>query len=266
MGHGGSRIKLLEPEKRSPSDWSLVHRTSLKKWKRGVRLEFGFHHLANYSHACENQLTQPWSCEGRMLAAIERHKFVHTDYAYDDNALLLDQNARKLYIEEKARTRHEMLTPVLLPTEIPLKKLLCVSIDKLTSSTISHYQMLQYKNTGKQDYYSQFRGINIIGAKDDVLVIQFTWFKGDVKLAVIKEKTGPRDKLFSTRTGRYFETVAVYSDITTEDLIFYEAIISPDASKLLVRPSPALCMKHLRTRYNYAIQLLAIRNGKYKIC
>lgn len=217
-----------------PNSWQVIASYSLKKWHQKRRsLIWGFDECINYSDFEYGDLVQPWSTEGRHLMA---YVYCKARDAYHPESFVPCGATNKskgtgelLFMVEKPFKLEAAWYPVNLPPDYKLESLLTRTVHG-------------------QRYYT---GVNVIGARQDHIVVQVT------------KKNKKTDILIIRKVGQVLDVIATYEYGTSPNPYFMEAMLSPSCTKLLLQPSAYYCARFGSKPKTSEIQLIDIApNGK----
>ena len=217
-----------------PSSWQVISSCSLRKWHQKRRsLIWGFAEYINYGGFDYGDLVQPWSTEDRHLMAYVYSKAkdsYHSESFVPCGASSKSKGKGELmFVVERPYKLDTIWYEVKLPPDYKLESLLT--------------QTLQ-----GQRYYT---GVNVIGAKNDYILLQVT------------RKTKMVDIIICRKVGHVLETVGIYHCGTLPNPYFMEGVLSPSCTKLLLQPSAYYCVRFGSRPKTTEIQLIDItRNGK----
>ncbi len=186
-------------------DWQSMFYGSFKHWWRKHNVKLGFDRRTNYNHVEEVYHSAPWICENRTFM-IQTKIWLSTP----ENDCTFTQSPR-LYIGEKdgrGRDTWWRVHNIKFGHGLHLKRL-CKST----------------RLQRKPNYNSpaiEYQGCNIIGVRDDIVIIQLVFDNRDIRLLIAK------------KCDTFYDTICIYP--YEEYFCLLEATISPDYNKFLLRP------------------------------
>ena len=230
MGASLKKNRLYEPRVATFSrDWRRVYKCSLQRWSRSECVHWGFDNRINYTSDPESRL-HPWSVGGRHLAATT----VIKDAAWE----LFD-----LEEDEYSELRETLMKNKIL---VVGEKFSGYSINWYPVVSPTDYSLHGLAYTG--DIESYFRKANVIGVRNDHLVVQ------------IVRKSWTMEFLVLHRSNKdIFKVKAMYIDNSERRPFLMEAYLSPDYSKMLLKPSLHYSMVVHREPVMESLKFLDIR-------
>ena len=206
MGAHGSKYEPPTVTHRLSYDWQSMFHGSFKHWWKKTSTKLGFDKRVNYNHVEEYYHACPWACENRTLM-IQAKIWLSTP----ENDCTFTQSPR-LYIGEKDGRGRDTWWRI-----HNIKFSHGYSLKRLVKSQTGPGRKPNY-NSPAADY----QGCNIIGTRDDIVIIQLSFDNRDIKLLIVK------------KCDTYYETIIMYN--YQEYFCLLEATISPDYNKFLLRP------------------------------
>ena len=217
-----------------PSSWQVISSYSLRKWHQKRRSQiWGFGEYINYSDFEIGDLVQPWSTEGRHLMAYVYSKArdsYHPESFVPCGATKKTKGTGELmFVVEKPYKLDAIWYQVKLPPDYRLESLLT-------------------RKLPAQRYYT---GVNVIGARNDYILLQVTRNMKTVDIIIVR------------KVGLVLETIGIYHYGTLSNPYFMEGVLSPSCTKLLLQPSAYYCVRFGSRPKTTEIQLIDItHNGK----
>ncbi len=220
MGGSSTKHKYVEPRGPEcyPNHWNLLRLCTLHTWRKTECHKWGFDSDINYMTDCEKRL-HPWTMGGRHFKAV----IGHWNYGNLDDLSLDDLQAAskefKEYLDYLCHTKEKQL----MIAEV-ISSHSCIWCPVIKPHDYSLHGLGSLNET---DNY--IKKMNVIGQHEDHMVIQVIRKSQHHDFLILRQH--------NTNVRTFYKVQSFYTLLAKTTPFVMEAFLSPDCSKILIKPS-----------------------------